>query len=275
MSNVDHRLFKLGKEATDQGLNLYVASTGETGVPIPLTDAANLSISVSGEILAKDSYSIIPIRSLSKELMSISFVSDYSESMTNHNLSMIKNLYSQFSISTRGLAEAELITFADIATVQQPFTSDSDKIISALHNDATYQRGATALYDGMGLAHQMLTAAGTNPIKIMIVSTDGLENVSTRYSKQQLVDNIASSEAFVLMLGSFFANASDLEAIAGPNGAYIYSYSLKDAQLIARRVMSSLHNSWVIQLDQKFKNKPININFNGKTITFNIGQESL
>lgn len=266
-TNLGQRLFALGQNEVDSGVQLYLAATGNDVTPLSSSDLSSMTVTADGRALDSSQYTVVSARSGSA-FMSISFISDYSGSMGDGDLSVIRTLYADFAEGARGLFEGELITFDDTATVRQAFTDDTTLLVNAINNDSTYSRGATALYDGMALGITNLTATERiHPVKLMIVSTDGLENSST-ISKGDLVTQVEASGAFVLILGSLYADAKEMEAIAGSRGGFIYSYSLNDAKEIALKVLEALENAVVVTLDSSYAGSEIVVSYGGQSQTF-------
>lgn len=246
--NFDGRLFITGSqvEAASGDLVLYVHGLDGSGAPLSVADLQQASIQVGSAsyVNADAEVDIQPVAPGDK-ILSLSLVTDYSESMSDSDLDAITAVYTTILDNLPEVYEASVINFS--STVQIPlrldwteaYTDSSDLIQQAIQRDESIVRGNTALYDAMGYALQQDTAVigGAAPVEgdglvercrpghLLLVFTDGLENASYAYTRPQLINLIASSNTEAIMLGTEEATKDDLIELAGDNGAFVYAYN--------------------------------------------------
>jgi hypothetical protein len=78
------------------------------------------------------------------------------------------------------------------------------------------------LYDGMGIALDGLVERD-RPVKILMVSTDGAENASTRSTKPELLTTIQDHGVVVVMLGALLADVPEMRELTGQRGVLFYT----------------------------------------------------
>ena len=131
--------------------------------------------------------------------------------------------------------------------MKQAFTTDRTKLLGAVQCDKSFDRELTALYDGMGNGLDSLTAR-SRPARVLMVSTDGLENASVAYKKAEIVRTIADDHVFVVMLGALFADVGELKSLAGPGGAYFYTPLYADLHAQVAGLVKALAHGAAIEI---------------------------
>ena len=63
-------------------------------------------------------------------------------------------------------------------------------------------------------------------MRVFISHTDGLENASFTYAKNDLIAEIDESRSIAIMLGPVTADIQELQDFAGSRGAFVYAYDL-------------------------------------------------
>jgi len=161
---------------------------------------------------------------------------------------------------------AEVISFANYVTVDQPFTSDKQALYNAIEGLSSY--GGTALYDGIwqGLDD---TAEETNPRKAVVALTDGGENSSSSDhggaywgdpDNSLLIAHAQSLNIPVYTIGlkgydftrekvvrSYTTSEADLKEIAKEtDGEYFYAPTSADIENIYQKITMRVQNQYII-----------------------------
>ncbi len=162
-------------------VKIYV-SVIDPGNNVPMIGADNFGLEINGNPINKENIKSVEqaFGEVSKPA-SISLVIDRSGSMEgeysdDQPLNDAKTGAKAFVNFMDFADRAEVISFGDDATVDQPFTSDKVALNYAI--DDLYSNGGTALYDAIWKGIED-TANETNTCKAVIALTDGGENYSS------------------------------------------------------------------------------------------------
>jgi Ca-activated chloride channel homolog len=130
--------------------------------------------------------------------ISIGLVFDTSGSM-GPKLQKSRQAASEFFKTANPADEFFLVQFNDRPELSVPFTTDTDKIQSAL--TFTQSRGRTALLDSVYLAmHEMKKAK--NPRKAVLIISDGGDN-SSRYTETEIKNAVREADVQIFAIGIF------------------------------------------------------------------------
>ena len=219
------RVLLLGsEEQSDGSLRAFVAGTDADGQALGPNAYARATVSAVGQapLVVDARVKVTPFAQLSGDVLSVEFVNDYSATMSRPDLLAVERVQKGLLNALPPIYEGEVTMFSSEVLVKQAFTTDRAKLIGAVEDDTGVERDLTALYDGMGNGLDSLTGR-SRPARLLMVSTDGLENASIAYKKAELVRAITSDHVFVVMLGSLFADVGELKSLAGPQGVYCYA----------------------------------------------------
>lgn len=146
--------------------------------------------------------------------ISIGLVFDTSGSM-GPKLQKSRLAAAEFFKTANPSDEFFLVQFNDRPDLTVPFTTDTDKIQSAL--TFTQSRGRTALLDSVYLAmHEMKKAK--NPRKALLIISDGGDN-SSRYTETEIKNAVREADVQIFAIGIFESMANrgrTPEEAAGP-----------------------------------------------------------
>jgi hypothetical protein len=107
----------------------------------------------------------------------------------------------------------------------------------------------------------------TRPLRLLLVSTDGLENSSMTHTKAEIMDTVSSEGIPVIMLGALFADVSELRDLAGPRGVYFYTPLYDDLRTEVERLIDALANMVVVDLPpEAAENRPLLIEVGGTSV---------
>ncbi len=130
--------------------------------------------------------------------ISIGLVFDTSGSM-GPKLQKSRLAAAEFFKTANPADEFFLVQFNDRPELSVPFTTDTDKIQSAL--TFTQSRGRTALLDSVYLAmHEMRKAK--NPRKALLIISDGGDN-SSRYTETEIKNAVREADVQIFAIGIF------------------------------------------------------------------------
>ncbi|MBA7516188.1 hypothetical protein ES705_08234 [subsurface metagenome] len=173
-----------------------------------------------------------------------------------------KTFVNEMSSSDR----AEVVSFADYVTIEQPFTNDKQALKNAIERFSS--GGMTSLYDGIwqGLDD---TAEETSPRKAVVALTDGGENNSSSYhggsywgdpDNSLLIAHAKSLNIPVYTIGlqgydftrekvvrSYTTSEADLQEIAGETGGeYFYAPTSTDLEDIYQKITQRIEQQYII-----------------------------
>jgi von Willebrand factor type A domain len=217
----------LGEESHDDGsLRVFVAGVDASGQALSNGAFAAAAIATRTQtgpfVSSGDSLVVTPFASLSEAALSLELVNDYSATMSISDLDVVQRIEDDLLTRFSPIYEGEVTLFSSDVRVKQAFTTDSSDLLAAVECDEAFDRELTALYDGMGNGLDSLVSR-TRPARVLLVSTDGLENASVAYKKADIVKEVAENHVFVVMLGALFADTTELESLAGAYGVYFYT----------------------------------------------------
>jgi len=93
---------------------------------------------------------------------------------------------------------------------------------TALRRDDDFERSMTALYDGMGSALEQLVERD-RPVRVLLVSSDGLENASTEWDQEDILELVEAEDITVVVLGALFADLDEMRALTEHDGVFFYT----------------------------------------------------
>lgn len=130
--------------------------------------------------------------------ISIGLVFDTSGSM-GAKLQKSRQAAAEFFKTANPADEFFLVQFNDRPELVVPFTTDTDKIQSAL--TFTQSKGRTALLDGVYLAMNEMKRAH-NPRKALLIISDGGDN-SSRYTETEIKNRVREADVQMFSIGIF------------------------------------------------------------------------
>lgn len=135
--------------------------------------------------------------------ISIGLVFDTSGSMGS-KLQKSREAAADFFQTANPDDEFFLVRFNDRPELAVPFTTDTDKIQSAL--TFTQSKGRTALLDGVYLSMNQMKKA-RHPRKALLIISDGGDN-SSRYTESEIKNAVRESDVQIYAIGIFESAAS-------------------------------------------------------------------
>lgn len=273
-NNYSSVLLALGNEvdATTNKPKLYILGADSSGNALTQSDFENAVVKVTEggatTTLISSDFDVTSLDGATGDLASIVVATDYSGSMRDDDLDDLELLYGDVFFVLPLIYEAESIVFSGTVTVRQDFTEDKTIILSALEKDSSITRNSTALYDGMGTGIDNLSAR-TRPIKILITATDGLENASASWTKEEVISGLSDNNIFVVMVGALFSDVTALQELSESNGLYFYARSFFDAENDLLNFIDSLEDIYSINIDDAYQNADsVTVTINGVSTTF-------
>ncbi len=148
--------------------------------------------------------------------------------------------------------EVMIVNFNDEAFEDVPFTSDIKKMEEGLARIDS--RGGTAMRDAISMTIDRIKEAGKKDKKVMLVITDGNDNLSS-ISLERLVQKAHDSEILVYGIGILSSEEKReakkakraMEALAtASGGAVYYPNDLAEVEKLARDVAHEIRNQYVL-----------------------------
>jgi hypothetical protein len=252
-TNHDERIVVLTAERADGVVSVVlhgIDSDGSLLTPQEVEDATFVAVDAEGNetVLEPGDASARLLDSDDGGMFSLSLITDYSDSMLDEDLVLISELYSELVTDLPAVYEAEVLAFSSRVTLQQEFSEDTDALLTALGPDLGVARQWTALYDAMG---QGVTDLGSRErsIRIMVVATDGVDNSSSYWWPEEVIEAIEEEEVLVVMIGALFADVDQLERMAGDRGIYFYGTEYEGVAEDVQAWIESLASSVQVELE--------------------------
>lgn len=147
--------------------------------------------------------------------------------------------------------ETFVINFSDQAYLDQDFTSDLDRLQNGLSHFSL--SGGTALYDTVVTAADKMERSATLPRKVLIVITDGDDNVS-KLTLDNAIHRVQDMHGpIIYSIGLLFGGDKsrhakhDLQSLSRETGGIaFFPGSLKDVDSVAAEVARDIRNQYAI-----------------------------
>lgn len=245
------RVVVLGRETHDDGsLRIFVAGVDAAGAPLSNDALAAASVVAKSGGATSDvraAVTVTPFAALSEDVLSLELVNDYSASMSTPDLKVVQHIQDDLVNALPPIYEGEVTLFSSAVRVKQAFTTDKSALLAGIECDEGYDRELTALYDGMGNGLASLTSR-SRPARVLMVSTDGLENASVAFKQSDILQRVAQDHVFVVMLGALFADFDELSSLAGPNGVYFYTPLYADQRAQVSNLVNALSHGAAVDI---------------------------
>jgi len=272
-NNLEDKVFVLGAQVDDFGtLVLYVNGTDPNGDPLTVTSLQAASLSVGGTAYTDvdDELTITEVVD-GDNFLSLAFVTDYSNS-TKGELDFVANILAGMLDNLPLVYEAQVMTFSDTFEVKQNWSTDLVALKTAVTIPHTV-RNKTALYDSMGVA--LKGEVGTTgliercrPAHMLVLFTDGDDNMSSEYTSDADVASVANNDqAVVIVLGTSKAKDEVLATLAGDHGAAV---QVTDPFSLVAEV-----ESWSASLGNMVKLTLTTVDTNGKSLSITVGTQTV
>jgi hypothetical protein len=223
-SSFESRVVVLGqtREASGARTLFVIGANAEGDALFTTVPEVKVSVEVSGQVSVVADADLGVELPLAGDLLSLSVVNDYSASMRDADLDVVSEIETDLFGLMPPIYEAEVYQFSDMVHTKQAFSEDKAALLASVAIDGSYERGSTALLDGMGTALTTL-GARDRPLRVLLVSTDGAENASTMFTQDQLLTTINGEKVVVIMLGALFADVNTLRTLSGDRGIFFYT----------------------------------------------------
>jgi len=227
-NTLDGKLVVLGAQDNGTTLEIYVTGTDLDGTPLNVTQLEMATLKVDAASYTDDDGDLtIAAVAHGAPILSLSLLTDYSRS-TDTELDVVSGIYTDILDLLPPVFEAQVATFSNDIEIQRVWTTDlqdlKDGVLLA-HSESDQ----TALYDSMGAALEGDPGDPTDglidrcrPAHMLVVFTDGTDNLANVYTDPQDLADIANlDKTVVIMLGTSNARADVLTTLAGDYGAVV------------------------------------------------------
>jgi len=276
-NTLEGKVLVFGSQVDGSGdLVMYVTGTDLDGTPLTVAQlqTASLNVDAAAYTNGDGSLTIAQVAG-TEDILSLSLVTDWSNS-TNGELQFVSGIYTDLLDNMPTVFEAQVITFSDAAEIQQDWTTDL-ALLKAGVLKAHSVRNKTALYDSMGAALEAdpadLTEADgglidrCRPAHMMVVFTDGDDNMSSVYTDTGLASIANLDKAVVIMLGTSDALPAVLTTLAGDYGAVVQVNDPAGLPVEIANFSAALTNMVTFTLDSS-------VNIAGKTLSVTLGSQT-
>ena len=221
-----------GARVVDGELHVLLqAADGEGAAVAAAALSAGLEVSLeidgAASALAEGGFSFRAAGDLPTDLLSIAVVNDYSASMLDGDLDDVEDVEQALFSCLPPVHETEVIRFSEQVTKVLEFSSDREAIDAALARDDDFDRGTTALLDGLGTGLEDLSGR-ERPVHLVVLATDGRENASTMFEKAEVLAELDRPDTFIVVLAGLLAHVDTVKELAAGNGVYFYTREFAD-----------------------------------------------
>ncbi len=226
-TSFEGRLVTLGQDSEPSGAHsLYLHGIGDDGHVFVEDDWAQARVTVwvdgeSTELSAAD-LDVELLGDSAERFVSLAMLNDYSGSMLDSDLDDVEVLQLDVLECLPPNTEGSVTYFSEEVEQVQDFTEDPAALEDALVRNDDFERSSTALYDGMGEALTAL-AERDRPVRVLMVSSDGLENASDEWEQEPLLEMIEQEDVTVVMLGALFADIDQMRTLTRHDGVFFYT----------------------------------------------------
>jgi len=271
-NNLDGKVFVLGAQVDNFGnLVLYAIGTDLSGAVLTVADLQTASVTVDGVTYNTNDNPELTITAVSggDKILSLGLLTDYSKS-TKVEQPLVADILTQMLGSMPLVYEVQVMTFSDELETQQAWTEDLTAIKAAVPADHSF-RNKTALYDSMGVALEGdVDTDGLiercRPAHMLVMFTDGDDNLSSVYTDTGLGTIVNNDRAIVIIVGTSDAKIDVLTTLAGDFGAIVHVTDPASLAVEVDKWASSLNNMVKFTLDSS-------LNITGKTVSITIGSQ--
>lgn len=267
------RVFGLGIAPVDGGTgqyDLYVHATKEDGSPVTTQEwADNVVVTTNSGTVNPDLYEVADIGADAGSIISLNFLTDYSNSMPDATLESTGTVYQALLDGLPSGWEAQSRTFAargdgtvEIHT-RQTFTRDQTALQNSFSYDPNRRGEYTPLYDAVGWGIHGTGFEGLNdrcaPIRFEVLYTDGMETSgdgspgSLRWvgegGKQELIADMHRFHVTPIFLGIQDADVDTLSQLANGRGLIVYAHDNSGITSQLQRYANSLGSIMRIRVD--------------------------
>ncbi len=271
-NNFEGRVFVLGAQVDDFGnLDLYAIGTDLSGAALTVAELQTASVFVDGVSYNTNDDPELTITAVGDgdKILSLGLLTDFSTSI-KYDMDIVTDVLIQILDSMQLVYEAQVMTFSDELETHLAWAEDSTAIIDAVLVPHSL-RNETALYDSMGVALE--GDVGTDgligrcrPAHMLVVFTDGDDNLSSVYSDTGLATIVNNDRTVAIMIGTGNAKIDVLTTLAGNFGAIVHVTDPASLAVEVDKWASSLNNMVKFTLDSS-------LNITGKTVSITIGSQ--
>ena len=272
-------LSPIGKGLIDGNPILFIMGSDILGSSIDLTSTEITITSIKDnklDTLDTNDYNIKTIQNYVGNIgtiVSLSSIIDYSGSMRSGDIDDAVEIYKDIFTIFNPLFESEIRLFSNCVIRKVDFISNQNILIDKIERDERIARQSTSLYDAIG---EGLNALSTRDglIKLLVVSTDGLENSSVEYTdKNQIIELAEENKIPIIIFGTLFSDLTFMIEIAEEtNGLFIFNSTFKKIKNDALLLYEMLSNIQAIEITgEDWTNATsFQVTIDGKTLVFNL-----
>jgi VWFA-related protein len=224
-----------------QTVQVIVSVRDQINAPVTTLAASNFSIVENG--LTQD---ILNVSNTVKRPVSVGMVLDYSSTMNQFTANVEAAAKSFVDLLDPVNDEAEIIKFATLIAVMQPFTQDNVLLKAAIDAVPPFTRLGTLFYDALDNSI-ISTSLRSNPRRAIIAVSDGKDGGSTRTIDDVIAGAVYNSvQIFTIGIG-VVDNAVMQRLATETGGQFFYSPNSSDLTTVYSTISQILSNEYTIE----------------------------
>ena len=225
-----------------QTVQVIVSVRDQLDAPVTTLAKSNFLIVENGSVKSIDNVFINTI----KPPVSVGMVLDYSSTMNQFTANVEAAAKSFVDLLDPVNDEAEIIKFATLIAVMQPFTQDNVLLKTAIDAVPPFTRLGTHFYDALDNSI-ISTSLRLNPRRAIIAVSDGKDGGSTRTIDDVIAGAIYNSvQIFTIGIG-VVDNAVMQRLATETGGQYFYSPNSSDLTTVYSTISEILSNEYTIE----------------------------
>jgi Ca-activated chloride channel family protein len=237
----------------------YVSVTDQAGFPVSNLTPANFLLTDASPPNPSLTINSVALVESGSAPVAMSTVMDHSGSLTDLPVAFadMKTGFTTLFADLRPGDLAEIVKFDDVVTVVQPFTSDKALLLAKTAEPYDMGRN-TKLYDAVFKAVDDTAAQTTTTRRAVIVTTDGMDNLST-HTLTQTTNNAVTKKVPVFAIGlGASINRTILQEMTATTGGQYYEASTSQNLATIYDQLSSLlfQKQYVITFNHALKGTP-------------------
>jgi VWFA-related protein len=231
---------------TVDGTTVQVIVSVRDGSDAPVSNltASNFSLFENGSLFT----GILNVSNIiTPPTVSVGMVLDYSESTIDETVELETAAKSFIDLLDPVNDEAEVIKFADVIELMQPFTNNQVALKAAIDKQPNFTRFGTRLYDALWESINHISLQSSQRLAIVAVS-DGRDDNESFKSSSDVTAGALDNNVQIFTIGIGAADNAALQELAtGTGGQYFFTPTLSDLTTVYTTISEILSNEYTIE----------------------------
>jgi VWFA-related protein len=227
-----------------QTVQVIVSVRDGSDAPVTTLGAGNFSLFENGSLFT----GIVNVsNTMTPPTVSVGMVLDYSSSTLGFETEMETAAKSFVDLLDPANDEAEVIKFADVIELMEPFTDNQVALKAAIDQDVSFTRSGTRLFDALWESINSTSLRSSQRLAIVAVSDGRDEGQSTR-EISDVTAGALDNNVQIFTIGIGAADNAVLQQLATQTGGqYFFAPALSDLETVYTTISEILSNEYTIE----------------------------